>query len=442
MITVLGDSLIGKLVNGESIREVHGNVVMTQGAVRITCSKAIQFIARNEAKLIGKVVVTQDSIIINTDLGYYYGDSKVAFSNSGVSLYDGHINLNSNHGYYYFDEKRAFFYDNVRLYDKSTNLESDRLTYFNEENKAVASGNVRVKDSTSVLLADSLVNFRNTKSTFAYKNVIIHDPQNRLTIFGGVLEDYDEINYTKIFDNPILIQIDTTKNGELDTLIISSKLMEAFNDSTKRLVASDSVKISRSGFASVNGITFYYQDPDHLFTYKREEDSSTPVLWNDNTQLIGDTVNIYLEENRMKKMLINSNSFIISTQEGYDTRFDQISGREIRMLFGQDGLEKTEVMGNVLSIYYLYEEDEPNGLLKSSSERANIFFSNNSVSEVKFYGNPASEYHPENLIEGKEKDFTIPSFIIIKNRPTKESILGERKNKIFSKLLELENYGK
>jgi lipopolysaccharide export system protein LptA len=442
MITVLGDSLIGKLVNGESIREVHGNVVMTQGAVRITCSKAIQFIARNEAELIGKVVVTQDSIIINTDLGYYYGDSKVAFSNSGVSLFDGHINLNSKHGYYYFDEKRAFFYDNVRLYDKSTNLESDRLTYFNDENKAVASGNVRVKDSTSVLLADSLVNYRNTKSTFAYKNVIIHDPQNRLTIFGGELEDYDEINYTKIFDNPILIQIDTTKNGELDTLIISSKLMEAFNDSTKRLVASDSVKISRSGFASVNGITFYYQDPDHLFTYKREEDSSTPVLWNDNTQLIGDTVNIYLEENRMKKMLINSNASIISTQEGYDTRFDQISGREIRMLFGQDGLEKTEVMGNVLSIYYLYEEDEPNGLLKSSSERANIFFSNNSVSEVKFYGNPASEYHPENLIEGKEKDFTIPSFIIIKNRPTKESILGERKNKIFSKLLELENYGK
>lgn len=442
IITVLGDSLIGRMVNGENIREVHGNVVMTQGAVRITCSKAIQYIARNEAELIGKVVVTQDSIIINTDLGYYYGDSKVAFSQSGVSLFDGHMNLNSKYGYYYFDEKRAFFYDNVRLNDKSTNLESDRLTYFNDEDKVIAAGNVRIKDSTSVMFADSLVNFRNTETTFAYNNVVIYDPKNRLAIFGGKLEDYNEMNYTKILDVPILVQIDTTKNGDLDTLIISSKLMEAYNDSTKRLIASDSVMISRTGFASLNGITFYYQDTDHIFTYKREEDIDAPVLWNDNTQLIGDTVNIYLEENRLKKMLINSNASIISTKEGYETRFDQISGRDIRMFFGQDGLEKTEVMGNVLSIYYLYEDEEPNGLLKSSSESANIFFRDNSVSEVKFYGNPASEYHPENLIEGKEKDFTIPSFIIIKNRPTTELILGDRKNKIFSKLLELENYGK
>lgn len=442
MITVLGDSLIGRMINGESIREVHGNVVMTQGTVRITCSKAIQYIARNEAELIGKVVVTQDSIIINTDLGYYYGDNKVAFSKSGVSLFDGHLNLYSKNGYYYFDEKRAFFYENVRLYDKSTKLESDRLNYFNDEDKVIASGNVKIKDSTSVLFADSLINFRNTETTFAYNNVIIYDPINRLSIFGGKLEDYNEMNYTKIFDKPLLVQIDTIKNGELDTLIISSKLMEAFNDSSKRLVASDSVMISRTGFASLNGITYYYQDSDQIFTYKREEDIDAPVLWNDNTQLIGDTVNIYLEENRLKKILINSNASIISTKEGYNTRFDQISGREIKMFFGDNGLEKTDVMGNVLSIYYLYEDDEPNGLLKSSSESANIFFKDNNVNEVKFYGNPASEYHPENMIEGKEKDFTIPSFIIIKNKPTKESILKEKQDNIFSKILELENYGK
>ncbi len=46
-IKVIGDSLIGRVENGESIREVIGNVVMTQGDVRITCDKAIQNLTKN-----------------------------------------------------------------------------------------------------------------------------------------------------------------------------------------------------------------------------------------------------------------------------------------------------------------------------------------------------------------------------------------------------------
>ncbi|MDP1994340.1 MAG: hypothetical protein Q8K40_03745, partial [Ignavibacteria bacterium] len=52
-ITVIGRELIGSVQNGESIREVIGDVVLTQGNVVITCNKAIQYLARNDAKLIG-----------------------------------------------------------------------------------------------------------------------------------------------------------------------------------------------------------------------------------------------------------------------------------------------------------------------------------------------------------------------------------------------------
>lgn len=442
MITVNGDSLFGKMINGEMVREVHGNVVMTQGNVRITCLKAIQYLARNEAELIGKVVVKQDSVIINTDIGYYYGDTKVAHSKSGISLFDGHVNLSSKNGYYYFDEKRAFFYDNVKLYDQLTNLQSDRLTYYNDEDKAVAAGNVEVRDSSSILFADSLTHFRDTKISFAYNNILIYDPKNRLAIFADRLEDYNNQNYTKIYDNPFLVKVDTTDNGKLDTLVISSKLMESYDDSTKRVVATDSVLIARKDFASINDITILYRNSDYLYTYKPENATSQPVMWNENTQLIGDSINVYLQNNKLKQLLINSNASIISSNEKYEFKYDQISGRNIEMMFGENGLERTEVTGSVLSIYYLFEDDEPNGLLKSSSDRTIIFFEENAVTEVKFYGNPASEYHPENLIEGKEKEFTIPSFIIIKNRPTKESIIGNRANKIFSKLNKLQSYGK
>lgn len=443
MIIVNGDSLVGKTINGESIREVHGNVVLTQGNVRITCSKAIQYIARNEAELIGKVVVKQDSVIINTDIGYYYGNTKVAFSKSGISLYDGHVNLSSKNGYYYFDEKKAFFYDKVKLFDEITTMLAERLTYYNDENKAVAAGNVEVKDTSSVMYADSLIHYRDNKTSFAYNNVVIYDPQSRLAIFSNRLESYKQKDYSKIYDDPVLVKIDTTDNGQLDTLVISARLMESYDDSTKRVVATDSVRIARRDFSSINDITIFYRNSEFLFTYKTEISSSSPVMWNENAQLVGDTISAFLKDNKLKQLIINSNASIISSNEKYGFKYDQISGRKIDMYFDESGgLEKTEVNGNVLSIYFLFEDNEPNGLMKSSSERAVILFKDNSVEEVKFYGNAASEYHPENLIEGKEKDFTIPSFMIFNNRPTKELILGKRINKIFSQLNKLQHYGR
>lgn len=441
-IRIVGDSLVGKMVNGESIREVHGNVVMNQGKVIITCGKAIQYIARNEAELIGNVVVTQDSITINTDLGYYYGDSKVAFSKSGVKYFDGHVHLQSQNGYYYFDQKKAYFFENVRLNDSISSLNSNVLTYYDDKDSAVAVGNVIVKDTSSIIHADSLIHLREKRISFAYRNVSIIDPKNKLVIFGDELESYQKRNYSKILGNPLLIKMDTTKSGELDTLVISSRFMEAYSDSTKQLIATDSVRIVRGEFSSINGYSVYYQNEKHLYTYRRDSDLRSPVLWNENTQLIGDTVNIYTEDSRLSKMHINSNALIVTDNQDYALRYDQISGKEIKMFFGENGLELSEVKGNVLSIYYLYEDGEPNGLLKSSSEEAKIFFKDNGVENVRLYGNPVSEYHPENLVQGKEKDFTLPTFIIIPNKPAKEELLKNKEKLIESISHYFVDYGK
>lgn len=427
-IQVVGDSLLGKTINGESIREVHGNVVMTQGAVRITCDKAIQYLAHNEAELIGRVVVVQDSIIIKTSRGYYYGNTKIAFSNVGIFLTDGHVNLNSKNGYYYFDEKRSYFYEDVKLQDSLSNLATNKLTYFDDDDKAVAVGNVQVSDTSSTIFADSLIHYRNTKTTFAFNNIRIYDPSNRLAIFGNKLEDYGEKNYSKITDKPFLVRIDTLSNGDLDTLIISAKMLESFDDSLKKMIATDSVKIVRKNFASVNGETKFYQKNDQIQTFKRESDINPPVIWNEEAQLVGDSIKIYLKDNRLDGMDINANASIITSNKDSIYRFDQLSGKRIKMFFDDKGLSRTEVYGNVLSIYYMYEDDEPNGLLKSSSEQAKIYFKNKKVADVRLYGKPVSEYHPENLIIGKEKDFTIPTFRIYSDRPTKENLLFKRKD--------------
>lgn len=429
-IQVVGDSLVGKMINGESIREVHSHVVMTQGTVRITCDNAVQYIARNQAELMGNVIVTQDSIVIKTDRGFYYGDTKTAYSVSGIWLTDGHVQVNSQNGYYYFDEKHSHFYGNVKLADSLSTLTSDKLDYYDNEDKAVAVGNVIVQDTASTILADSLIHFRNDKITYAYKHVRVYDPNNKLAIFGNELENHDKKNYSRISGSPFLVKVDTTSTGKLDTLFISAKLMESYDDSTKRLIATDSVRMMRQNFASVNGQTFYFQKKQKLQTFRRENDQLPPVVWNDNTQLTGDSIFVYTKDNRLDWMDIRSNASIISTNKDSVNRFDQISGKKIKLFFDKEGLARTEVEGNVLSIYYLYEDKESNGLLKSSSERAKVFFKDRETKDVRLYGKPASEYHPENTIAGKEKDFTIPTFRIFSNRPTKENLLFVRKDVI------------
>ncbi len=431
VVRVIGDSLVGKTLDGQSVREVIGNVVMTQGNVKITCRKAIQYISTNKVKLIGDVIVVQDTVDIRTEVGYYFGDKKYAYSDTSIVLTDGRMVLNADEGYYFFDDKKAYFYDNVEMVDTASKLNSDRFYYYHTENFLEAAGHVVISDTSSSIYADSLIHYRENRKTYAFNNIKITNFQNNLIVTGEDLVDDADKNYTRITGSPMLIQIDTSKSGIVDTLVIESEVLESIEDSVQKLIATDSVKIIRGDFSSVNNKTIYYKDGNEIVTHKLEGDKIAPILWYENSQVVGDTVKIYLDENQIRWIDISENSFILSRNKNYPDRFDQISGSNVKMFFNDGKLKRTEVKGNVLSIYYLYEDDNPNGLIQSSSDRAKIYFNESRIYDVRLYGSPASEYHPENLVEDNEKDFVLPSFILYSNRPDKQKILSRLKT-IFS----------
>ena len=444
IITVVGDRMTGKFVNGESIREVNGNVVVTQGDVRITCNKTIQYISRNDAELIGDVIVKQDSITITTDHGFYYGDERKAESQTGVKLDDKKVILTAKIGEYYFDEDKAFFRDSVKLFDTTSTLYSNELTYFQKEDRAIAVGKVKIDNGANIITADSLEHFRNNRITFASKNVKITSLSNNTEIYGDHLEDYANKFYTLIDENPVLIQVDTSyvleadtlENSEdsilvsrLDTLIIKSEKMESFRDTLNIFKAQDSVKIVRSNFASVNDLTIYFKNDEKIVTQKVGSHATQPILWYDESQLTGDSVTIFLRNNQIRMLDVDKSAFILSQNEDYPGRFDQIAGNRIDLSFDDSGINKTEVFGNTFSIYYLYDNNKPNGLTKSSSKDAVIKFEDKKVNEVRLYGSPASEYYPENQVKGNERSFTLTRFNFHNNRPTRKDLISNLNNK-------------
>ena len=443
-ITVIGDSLVGKMIAGESIREVYGHVVLTQGKVVITCDKAVQYLLRNDADLEGNVIAKQDTLTILTPKAHYFGNEKRSRSVSGVTLNDTKVILTADSGDYFFRQDRAFFQGDVIMYDTATTLTSKEMTYYKSQNRMVAVKNVKIIDSTNTIEADSLEHFRSTRITFANRNVKITNTGNNTVIYGNHLEDYSQRSYTLITKNPLLIQIDSSKTKDttgninsikspnpdssgvhIDTLIIRSNIMEAYRDTVNRFEATDSVRIVRGAFASVNDYTIYYRKQERIVTKKMGQHRPQPILWNENTQMTGDSIAIHLHNNRIRLLDVIGTGFLLSQNEIYKKRYDQISGEKIFVSFDSTGIISTDVKGQVLSIYFMYEKDSANGLTKSSSQNAMILFKDRKVSTVSLYLFPKSDYYPEKMVEHKELAFTLPGYVIFTNRPTKKNLINK-----------------
>jgi hypothetical protein len=215
---------------------------------------------------------------------------------------------------------------------------------------------------------------------------------------------------------------DSTREAKLDTLFIRAKVMESFRDSSEKFIATDSVMILKEEFASRNDLTLFYKQKDQIITKKISEQARQPIIWYNTSQLTGDSITIYLEDNDIKQLDVDGTAFMMSQNEIYDNRFDQTSSDRTKIYFFDNKINRAEFFGSVYSIYYMFEGETKNGLTKSSSSEAKIFFEDNEVSEVKLYVNPASEYYPEQQVNGNEKSYLLPRFIIMEDRPTKDEM--------------------
>lgn len=166
----------------------------------------------------------------------------------------------------------------------------------------------------------------------------------------------------------------------------------------------------------------FYRDEDKIITKKINEIAKQPILWHETSQLTGDSITIYLDDNNIKQLDVDGTSFMLSQNENYLERYDQTSSAQIKIFFADNKISRAEFYGNVYSIYFMYDGETKNGLTKSNSAETTVLFENNEVVEVKLYRNPASEYYPEKQVNGNEKSYLLPRFVVMQNKPTKEEM--------------------
>lgn len=388
------DSLIGYTIGADNYRQLIGHVTMQHENTLLNCDRAVQNITQDIVDLYGDVKVEDDTLLLLTKQARYYAETKTVLSDSAVYLNDRRRTLTANRGTYDSDTKVAHFYGDVFVRDSSSELKSEQLVYYRSEGK-----------------------------TFADVNVKIRSLQNNVTIFGSHFEDYDKKNFSLMTGNPLLVQIDTSSDGKIDTLLITSRTMEAYRDSTsEHFVAKDSVQVIRGSLSARCGYGTYFSK-DSIVVLQEE-----PVVWYEDSQLTGDSIAVYVRNKKVTRVDVIGAAFAVSQSDSLHTnRFNQLKGKKLTMYLLDRKVDRIIVVNNATSLYYLYDKNKPNGLNKVSGDRVVMYFKDGKIDRIAVISGVEGDYYPEKMVKDKIDSYNLAGFIYYRNRPGKTDFPESRK---------------
>lgn len=437
------DSLVGRIIEGEQVREAIGNVSLSHNNIKINCTRVIQYFNQNKADLYGNVRVVQDTLSISAPQGTYYGNESKVVCPAGAVLTDPKTTLKANYGIYLFSQDLANFRGNVRITDNNSyTITSDELDYYRNVQKSYARGNVKVVTDSSVIYSDNMIYekligistatgnvriesdstvitskkatyFEFEKKSIAEDSVRINFLTEDAVVTGDYSENYEKRNYSFIKGNAKLRQIET-KNEKQDTTFIYSGKMESFRNVPEHYIAKDSVKTIRNDFLSVSNSGYYFRDisgKGGVITL-----SGDPVVWKDNLQVTGDSIYANFK-NDIDDIFINHSAFAMQESELSAGRYDQISGIFMHIKFLEGEVNYIRVDTNAASIYFVYENELNNGVNRSAGDIIKLYFNEKKVDRVNIYGKPKGTYFPENLVNLDE--LRLLGFRIRTNKPVR-----------------------
>ena len=190
-------------------------------------------------------------------------------------------------------------------------------------------------------------------------------------------------------------------------------------DGTKMefIIANGNVKIYRDDFQSLcDSLNYNLIDSTISFI-------GNPMIWSTDNQMEGDTIEAYMVNNKINRMLLKQNSFVIATDSAEN--YNQIKGRQIIAYFDSlTNIETVVVDGNGESIYFALDDQmKLIGLNRVECSKMRLNFIDRKVKRIAFMGNPESKLIPPNEIG--EEQVKLENFSWeIDRKPTKNEVIG------------------
>lgn len=460
---------------GERYKKLIDRVVFTQNETIVYCDSAYFFTKRNVMEAYGRVRIKEgDSVTITakkliyegdtemallredvvyrkgrkrlyTDFLDYHMDSEVAeFKNDG-KLVDEQNTLTSSYGIYYSKSQKAYFYNDVLLVSPDFNLRTDSLEYSSLSKVAISKGPTYIDDRQGTTVDSKGGTYATTKeqTTFAkgtietrdyiivgddifidelkkfYKakgNVVMTSKKDDILIFGDeALYDKQE-GISRVYGKPVMKKI----MEDQDTLFMSADTLVAVENVDKdkeRVLGYYKILMYQDGLQGRCDSVAYFLSDSTIHMYQ------DPILWNDNSQMVADTIDLTFKNDLLHKMTLTRQSFLSSL----DTmgQYNQIKGRNMIGQFDSLGMIQTmDVDGNGESHYFVLEGDSLFlGMNKIFCSKMRIRFEDNKMQNISFYNQPEAQFIPPiellsdmHFLEGFEWR--------VNEKPTKEDVIN------------------
>ncbi len=387
-----------------------GDVVFRHDSMYMYCDSALFYEASNSLDAYGNVRMNQgDTLFLYGDRLHYNGDEMLAKVRDNVVMIDNEMTLTTdslnydrtiNLGYYFnwgtvedtlnvltsewgeYDTQTndAVFNYEVTLTNPNFVLTSDTLQYNTKTQIATIVGPSDIRSDQNHIYSTLGRYYTATEQAHLLNRSVLTNDQKRLvgdSIYydrnGGYGEAFDRVEmddfagktrltgdytyYNELADSAYAtrraIAIDYSQGDSMfihgDTLRLLTRFPDT--DSVYRIVqAYRKVRIYREDVQAVCD-SLEFNSLDSCMTMYFD-----PVIWNGPQQVLGEVIRVYLNDSTVEWAHVENQALIV---EQVDTnQFNQISGREVKAYFVNGNIDKADVMGNVMVVYYYTEEGD------------------------------------------------------------------------------------
>lgn len=439
--------------------------ILTNDTTQLRSKRGYFYTQQDVAYFKDSVTIVDPNFELKTDTLKYNTKTGVAtfLAPTLINQSDGRIYCEG--GTYDTKNEKAHFEGNAQYVKGEEEAEADHMYYDGETEEITLVGNARFNKDETVANADTIIYSEKTKLTYLIGNAHVEGEQvidSEFIIYNSETESFTTQSRSRIIDGPKILDADSivseansaiatgnviwtdtteevtikcehlnfNKNTEKiiasgkrpllislmdgDTFYMSSDTLISFHkerlvetdtltgiqvfekDSSRTMIAYPDVRILKSNLQGIAD-SVSYSVADSIFEFYKN-----PIIWSDTSQFIADTLYMLLANDEIDKILMKDRALIINSPD--EVYFNQIKGKNITAFFLENELRKMKVVGNAESIYYALDDDKAYvGLNKTVCSEMLMYFSNNSVDDIRFYAQPKANTYPMGQINHTTK---------------------------------------
>ena len=447
---------------------LNGDVYFRHDSSYMYCDSAYFFEQTNSLEAFSNVRMEQgDTLFVYGDYLFYDGNTQVAYLRENVRMENGQVTLFTdslnyeripNIGYYFEgglivdslnqlssfygqyspETKLAVFNDSVQVENPDFILYSDTLHYDTESKVATILGpSVIVSDSGTIhtsrgwydtvnnasllldqsqvesgekiLIGDSIFYNRDTGMGEVYGNMSLIDTAQHVTLQGEYGYYNEQTGYAFATDSARFLEY-----SQGDTLFLHADTLQMVTvDSVYREIkAYYGVRFYRTDMQGVCDSMQFNTRDSVLYMY------TEPVLWNEQYQLYGDTIAIYMNDSTIEYAHVIQ--FAFAAQHVDSSYYNQLKGNDLKAYFEGQAVHQIDVAGNAESIFYPVEKDGAKvGRNETKSGFLTIWVNDNTLDKLKIWPRPVGSMTPIPDLKPDQKmlkDFYWFDYLRPKNR--------------------------